>query len=76
MPIHSKKSESHSKIAVIHSKKREKRKKSEIFHSKKSEKRVKVNTSEHHSKMYCPPFKSLKSGHSLAESELHSFSSE
>ena len=43
---------------------------------KKSEKRVKVNTSEHHSKMYCPPFKSLKSGHSLAESELHSFSSE
>ena len=37
MPIHSKKSESHSKKAVIHSKKREKRKKSEIFHSKKSE---------------------------------------
>ena len=56
--------------------KERKEKKSEIFHSKKSEKRVKVNTSEHHSKMYCPPFKSLKSGHSLAESELHSFSSE
>ena len=62
---------------LLSTRKREKReKKSEIFHSKKSEKRVKVNTSEHHSKMYCPPFKSLKSGHSLAESELHSFSSE
>ena len=52
------------------------RKKSEIFHSKKSEKRVRVNTSEHHSKMYCPLFNSLKNGHSLAESERHSFSSE
>ena len=51
-------------------------KKSEIFHSKKSEKRVRVNTSEHHSKMYCPLFNSLKNGHSLAESERHSFSSE
>ena len=49
-------------------------KKSEIFHSKKSEKRVRVNTSEHHSKMYCPLFNSLKNGHSLAESERHSFS--
>ena len=51
-------------------------KKSEIFHSKKSEKSVRVNTSEHHSKMYCPLFNSLKNGHSLAESERHSFSSE
>ena len=51
-------------------------KKSEIFHSKKSEKRVRVNTSEHHSNMYCPLFNSLKNGHSLAESERHSFSSE
>ena len=51
-------------------------KKSEIFHSKKSEKRMRVNTSEHHSKMYCPLFNSLKNGHSLAESERHSFSSE
>ena len=40
------------------------------------EKEWKKSESEHHSKMYCPPFKSLKSGHSLAESELHSFSSE
>ena len=47
MPIHSKKSESHSKKAVIHSKKREKRKKSEIFHSKKSEKEWKKSESEH-----------------------------
>ena len=39
-------------------------------------KRVRVNTSEHHSKMYCPLFNSLKNGHSLAESERHSFSSE
>ena len=76
MPIHSKKSENHSKTAVIHSKKSELRNKSEIFHSKQSEKRVRVKTSEHHSKKYCPPFNSLKSGHSLAESELHSFSSE
>ena len=37
---------------------------------------MKVKTSEHHSKEYCPPFNSLKSGHSLAESEFHSFSSE
>ena len=44
MPIHSKKSESHSKKAVIHSKKREKRKKSEIFHSKKEWKK---SESEH-----------------------------
>ena len=37
---------------------------------------MRVNTSEHHSKMYCPLFNSLKNGHSLAESERHSFSSE
>ena len=57
-------------------KERKEKKKSEIFHSKKSEKK---SESEHEwtpLKMYCPPFKSLKSGHSLAESELHSFSSE
>ena len=58
---------------LLSTRKREKREKEVRFFTRK---RVKVNTSEHHSKMYCPPFKSLKSGHSLAESELHSFSSE
>ena len=48
-------------------------KKSEIF---SLEKEWKKSESEHHSKMYCPLFNSLKNGHSLAESERHSFSSE
>ena len=44
MPIHSKKSESHSKKAVIHSKKREKRKKKWDF---SLEKEWKKSESEH-----------------------------